>query len=300
MVRRDDVGALPAEGVGKPASSCEGPAGESPASVSAGAPSSRPAVTGEIQRPRPGDESARGSEELCSAKRARGPQLHVKSAASKDEQSEGRAAHLAAKATAATRAPERGDDLGGVRDAARVQGHSRNTRDPSALSLSRLGASHKPKAKASAAQRKSEGVVVPMMAASNNAAGGKGHEGGCVGEEGKREGMTARSNSPERHVPVDKVRQLQRRRWTAAKRSPERRFHALYDQCTDCLDVDARLLLEPRSASLRGTVKYPETVQYRWSESPLVSRVQEIHMRGFEGVVRKPTRKVGESRSTDG
>src|SRR5690606_30987843 len=30
--------------------------------------------------------------------------------------------------------------------------------------------------------------------------------------------------------PVDKVRQLQRRLWTAAKRSPDRRFHALYDR----------------------------------------------------------------------
>jgi group II intron reverse transcriptase/maturase len=31
-------------------------------------------------------------------------------------------------------------------------------------------------------------------------------------------------------MPVDKVRQLQRRLWAAAKRSPERRFHALYDR----------------------------------------------------------------------
>src|SRR5690606_24211013 len=30
--------------------------------------------------------------------------------------------------------------------------------------------------------------------------------------------------------PVDKVRQLQRRLWAAAKRSPGRRFHALYDR----------------------------------------------------------------------
>ena len=28
----------------------------------------------------------------------------------------------------------------------------------------------------------------------------------------------------------DKVRQLQRRLWAAAKRQPERRFHALYDR----------------------------------------------------------------------
>ena len=39
-----------------------------------------------------------------------------------------------------------------------------------------------------------------------------------------------RSNSPRGQRTPDKVRQLQRRLWTAAKRSPERRFHALYDR----------------------------------------------------------------------
>jgi hypothetical protein len=34
---------------------------------------------------------------------------------------------------------------------------------------------------------------------------------------------------------------------------------------------------------LRGTIKYPETVQYRWSESPPASRVREIRMHGFHG-----------------
>ena len=50
---------------------------------------------------------------------------------------------------------------------------------------------------------------------------------------GKREGMvgrSSRSNSPRERKPTDKVRQLQRRLWAAAKRSPERRFHALYDR----------------------------------------------------------------------
>jgi RNA-directed DNA polymerase len=44
--------------------------------------------------------------------------------------------------------------------------------------------------------------------------------------------MTGRtgSNSPGGLAPPDKVRQLQRRLWVAAKRSPERRFHALLDR----------------------------------------------------------------------
>lgn len=43
-------------------------------------------------------------------------------------------------------------------------------------------------------------------------------------------GHEIRSNTPERRRPIDNVRQLQRRLWAAAKRSPGRRFHALYDR----------------------------------------------------------------------
>ncbi len=56
---------------------------------------------------------------------------------------------------------------------------------------------------------------------------------GSVEGRGKREGMAGqspRANSPPGRKPTDKVRQLRRRLWTAAKRSPERRFHALYDR----------------------------------------------------------------------
>jgi RNA-directed DNA polymerase len=42
---------------------------------------------------------------------------------------------------------------------------------------------------------------------------------------GKREGMSVSSNDP-----VDKVRELQRTLWRAAKQHRGRRFHALYDR----------------------------------------------------------------------
>ena len=42
--------------------------------------------------------------------------------------------------------------------------------------------------------------------------------------------MSNRTNHPDRQPVIDKVRQLQRRLWVAAKRSPERRFHALWDR----------------------------------------------------------------------
>ena len=113
-----------------------------------------------------------------------------------------------------------------------MQGEVRNTRGPSARPLSRRGVSYKPKAKSSAAQRESEGAVVPVMGVKNNAPGGKGPWGGRAEGAGKREGMAGEPgpNDPGGWEPRDKVRQLQRRLWAGAKRAPGRRFHALYDQ----------------------------------------------------------------------
>lgn len=70
------------------------------------------------------------------------------------------------------------------------------------------------------------------MGATKNAPGGKGPCGGRVVEGGKREGMVGagRPNHPGGRKPGDKVQQLQRRLYDAAKRHPGRRFHALYDR----------------------------------------------------------------------
>ena len=95
--------------------------------------------------------------------------------------------------------------------------------------------------KPSGVQRESDGVVVPVIGVQHNAPGGKGPDFGHADKAGKREGMagSVRSNypdAPERVVAVEgapsvvKVRELQRRLWTAAKQSEGRRFHALYDR----------------------------------------------------------------------
>ena len=88
-------------------------------------------------------------------------------------------------------------------------------------------------------QRESEGTVVPQTlvrargtnAVTNNAAGGKGPCVDRAGGAGKRERMGGKTdpNDSGGLVPREKVRQLQRRLWAAAKRAPGRRFHALYD-----------------------------------------------------------------------
>jgi RNA-directed DNA polymerase len=215
-----------------PASACcASPAGGSPASVSTGAPSSRPQASGGDLVVRAGRQKPASRREPLSGERVHGPQPEVKPAASTDLQPGSRAAHITAKATSSAGEPEPAGGPGGVWGAARGQGEARNTRDPSAWPWSRQARPYKPKAKSGRAQRESEGIVVPGIATTNNVAGGKGPWGGRVVGAGKREGMAAASgpNNPAGRRPSEKVRQLQRRLWAAAKRSPGRRFHALYD-----------------------------------------------------------------------
>jgi RNA-directed DNA polymerase len=93
--------------------------------------------------------------------------------------------------------------------------------------------------KSEGGQRESDGVVVPVIGV-RDMPGGKDPDFDHAWEEGKRQGMTgfARSNNPggtypavpPGRSPAGKVRERQRKLWAAAKQSPERRFHALYDR----------------------------------------------------------------------
>ena len=71
-----------------------------------------------------------------------------------------------------------------------------------------------------------------MRGAQKNALLGKGPCGSRGGGGGKREGMAGKTgpNHPVKRELRDKVRELQRRLWVAAKRHPGRRFHALMDR----------------------------------------------------------------------
>lgn len=155
-----------------------------------------------------------------------------------------------------------------------MQGVERNTREPSARPESGQARSYKPKAKSRRAQRQSEGIVVlhdgaqasSTKAVRQNAAGGKGPCGGHAGIAGKREGMAGQTGpkDPGGEEPRDKVRQLQRQLWAAAKRAPGRRFHALYDQMcrVDILHEAWRRVRRNKGAAGVDRVTIDEVEQY--------------------------------------
>ena len=228
---------------------------------------------------RAGRQEPARQRELRSREPARGPQHQVKPAASTHLQPAGRADHFTAKATSIVGAPKPAMDCGGVWGAARVQGEVRNTRDPSVPPSSGRGGSYKPKAKSSAVQRESEGIVVPQSvgkptrtnAVKNNTVGGKGPCFGHVRGEGKREGMAARSgpNDPGAGSCDVHVRQPQCELWAGAERHRSSGRHPIRR---------AR-----RDARVRGRGHDDSAVAHAPSGGTSVSRVPEIGTHGLNG-----------------
>lgn len=264
MVRREEEDLRP-KGRGE-TSCCASPTGESPVQVSARAPGSRPQAGGEISLARAGRRKPLRREQ------GRGPQHQVKPAASKELQRGSRADHVTAKAmTDAGRSGQTAAGPSGVRGAARVQGEERNTGGPSARPMSGQGAPYKPKAKSAAAQRESEGVVVPRIAVKNNAAGGKGPCFGHARGEGKREGMAGQTgpNDPDVQRHEVQVRQPQDGLWAEAKSAAIWR-----DTTNSTRRSDARREV---SAQARGPAVQAS------SRRPSGSRVREIRKHGLNG-----------------
>ena len=270
MVRREEAVRVPASAVARLSSRCATPTGASPVPVSAEAPGSGPQPSGGDAGGRAGRREPAAGQPV-GREQARGPQHEVKPAASKELQTEGRAAHFTAKATPRARVSERSRGLGGVWGAARVQGVVWNTGDPSALPSSRQGASYQPMAKSAAAQRESEGVEVPSMRARQNARGGKDPCFGRARREGKREGMAAKSgpNDPVAILRDVQVREPRSELWAGAERGTPRR-----PRVVERLRSDARSRTRGRRESL---------LVHASPGGPSVSRVREIRTHGLKG-----------------
>jgi hypothetical protein len=256
MVRREEASHS------RPASSCPSPAGVSPASVSAGAPSSRPQARPETAAAQAGCHKPLRREPV------RGPQPNVKPAASTHLQSESRAAHGTAKAmsSAPWSGGVRAEGLGGVWGAARGHGEGRNTRGPSAPPESGQRGSYKPRAKSSRAQRESEGVVVPLIVVANNATGGKNPCFGPARHGGTCGGMAGESgpNHPTARLRVVHAQQLQPELWTVAKYRSTSRPRRRDDKRRVLRGLDSHGMHAP-------------------SGRPSVSRVPEIGTHGLNG-----------------
>ncbi len=269
-MRREEERTKPRSGEDQ-SSSCAFLAGASPASVIAGEPRSRSQVRGRDPGARAGCQKPVKRRKLFSGEHVRGPQHEVKPAASTHLQSGSRAAHVTAKATRDTRAPEHVFLPGGVGGATRVQGRVRNTRDPSAWPRSGQVASYKPKAKSTDAQRKSEGLIVPLIVTLQNVTGGKAPCFGHARSEGKREGMAAKSgpNNPDARTCAVQVQRPQRELWTVAER------RRLSRQRTN-----QRARSDTRA---RGRGRDEHADVHALSRRPSVSRVREIRMHGLKG-----------------
>jgi hypothetical protein len=270
-VRRDATEVIDPRGTVTVAACCASLAGESPVPVGVGAPGSRPQVSEGDLRARAGRQKSATRRKPYGGEQARRPQHQVKLAASTKEQSGSRAAHVTAKAISIARVPKLARDSGGVGRAACVQRESRNTRDPSWSPSSRQGGSYKPKAKSSAAKRKSEGLVVLVNVAQKNATGGKEPCFGHVRGEGKREGMAAKSgpNYPGARRCDVQVRQPQSELGAGAKQ------HGSHSSGTN---------EHGRGDARRGVQRLSGAgVVHASSRRPSVSRVREIRTHGLKG-----------------
>jgi hypothetical protein len=100
----------------------------------------------------------------------------------------------------------------------------------------------------------------------NNVAGGKDPWGDRAEGTGKREGMAGKTGpkEPGGVKPRDKVRELRRRLWAAAKRAPGRRFHALYDHLgrSDVLQEAWRRVRRNRGAAGVDSQSIHDVEQY--------------------------------------
>jgi len=177
-------------------------AGVSPASVSAGAPSSRLQASGEIS---PSKRSVKGrpsTVRFSARKQSHGPnaiKLHsVNPTASRDEFPKGEVAEplMPRRRQQTALGAGSAQDASGVWGRARGESSTRNRRDPTWLPTSGEGGSYKPMAKGSRAGRESEGFVVVLTTATKTPFERRSPALVALVAGGKCEGMSARTNYP--------------------------------------------------------------------------------------------------------
>lgn len=166
-------------------------AGGSPALVIAGEPGSRLRASGEIPPSERSVESPSSAIWLAGGEQSCGPR--IKRTLQPRERSprkggEGRAGHVAAKATDCAGSSGEAQDTPGVRRRARSDSSSRNRRGPHRLPTLGEGAAYKRNAKWRRAGRESEGPIVLLMPGESREEG-RGPALAMLEAGGKDEGM---------------------------------------------------------------------------------------------------------------
>jgi hypothetical protein len=172
--------------------SCVGLAGASPAAVSAGAPRSRSRVRGEIPSPERDVECPQEAVWLQGGEQSFGPSMkRTLQPREIDTRKGGMAEPLIPRRRQQT-APARAggvQDIPGVWRRARGDSLTRNRRDPTRPPTSGKDPTYKPSVKWKGAGRESEGLIVPMSAATRTPHEGRGPALVTLVPGGKCEGM---------------------------------------------------------------------------------------------------------------
>jgi len=176
-------------------------AGESPASVSVGAPSSRLRASGEISPFKRSVEGRPRTVWFSARKQSHGPNaiqlFSVNPAASRDDHPKGEVAEplMPRRRQQTALGAESAQDASGVWGRARGESSTRNWRDPTWRPTLGDGGSYKPMVKGSRAGRESEGFVVALTTATKTPSERRGPTLVALDDGGKCEGMSARTNN---------------------------------------------------------------------------------------------------------
>jgi len=267
-------------------SRCVGLAGESPVSVYAGTPSSRPRASEETPPSERGIESPHGAACAAAGSEAAGP-MRKRETLQPRQIYNGEAEPLMSRRRQHP-APDRegparkaartggAQDSPGVWRRARGDSPTRNRRDPPRRPASGEGGPYKPKAKGGRAGRESEGLVVPLTVATRTPPEGRGPALVVPVGGGKREGMSgpsSQTNNPMNRSARTPKLALRGRQAPCGAWAPGAVPNGGSDD-------------QPRPGS---TMTYGRSA--RAMRRPSVSRVQETCTHGLNGGLRKRSRR---------
>ena len=204
---------------------CVGLAGGSPATVSAGAPCSRPRAAGEISTSKRGVESPTGAVWCLGGKQSRGPSMK-RTLQPRDiyTRKGGMAEPIMSRRRQQTARMKAGavQDVPGVLRRARGDSPARNRRGPTWQPTFGKDPFYKPKVKWMGVGRESEGLIVPMRSATRTPSEGRGPTLVALVVGGNCEDMAGFGPTIPRESTITPARAFHSRQASTGKLPPRR------------------------------------------------------------------------------